>query len=132
MPTQEDEMSKPLSILVIEDHLMQQYAIQALLEGMGHRVTVASDAREALNRLNQPYDLILIDLALPEGINGLEVAKKIRQKGVSTWMVAITARTAHYSKQECLDAKINDFIAKPMTRKKLEEITHQLNKKMNA
>ena len=115
--------TKSLSILLVEDDPIQQRAMQSLLETMQHEVTVAKNGKEALNKLLFPHDLILIDIGLPHDFNGIEVAKSIRKQHISTWIVAVTAHLASYSKQQCLASGMNDFMTKPITSEKILQIT---------
>lgn len=109
-------------ILVVEDDSFQQRVIQTLLQGLGHRVEVASNGLEALEKINRPYDIILMDVGLPNDPDGVEVSRQARTEGIKTPIIAITAHIAEHSKQRCLSAGMNEFIEKPLTREKLAAI----------
>ena len=71
------------------------------------------------------YDLILMDMQMPE-MDGLQATRMIREKLVEQpVIIALTANTMQGDEQECLDAGMNDYIAKPV---KLEELVDKLEK----
>ncbi len=73
------QSTKPGSVLVVDDSLTTRMLVKALLESAGYRVTLARDGSEALGLLAQAgYDLIIIDFEMP-GLNGVEVAERIRE-----------------------------------------------------
>lgn len=92
---------------------------------MGNTVEVANDGTAALTKAHHSYDLILMDIGLPD-LDGLEVTQKIRKQGIMTPIVAITAHMANYSKQRCLEAGMTNVINKPMTQEKLLAIIESI------
>jgi two-component system, sensor histidine kinase and response regulator len=73
----------------------------------------------------QPYDLILMDVQMPE-IDGLEATRIIRQRmEIQPIIIAMTANAMKEDKDECLKAGMNDFLSKPV---KLEELVNMLAK----
>jgi PAS domain S-box-containing protein len=109
-----------LRILVAEDNRINVMLATALLGKMGHRVDTVANGREAVEALaSAPYDLVLMDVHMPE-MDGLEATKRIRtqeQAGRRRGrlpIVALTASTLDDDRQICIDAGMDDFLAKPL------------------
>jgi CheY-like chemotaxis protein len=107
-----------LKILIVEDSLVNQKFILALLEKQGHLVQVAGNGQIALNILKEnQFDLILMDLQMPL-MDGLEATKHIREKEKSSSehipIIAMTAHALKGDKDRCLNAGMDDYIAKPI------------------
>jgi two-component system, sensor histidine kinase and response regulator len=107
-----------LSVLLAEDNpVNRKYAI-ALLEKWGHRVTVATNGREAIEHAtNARFDIALVDVQMPE-VSGLEVARRIRTEETVTGrhlpIIALTARAMKGDREECLGAGMDDYLSKPL------------------
>jgi CheY-like chemotaxis protein len=119
-------------ILVADDNIVNRKVVQYLLEKKGHQVISAQDGREALNLLdNQIVDLILMDVQMPK-MNGLEATLAIREKekaGKShTPIIALTAHAMKGDRERCLEAGMDDYIAKPI---KPEELFDTMDKVVN-
>jgi PAS domain S-box-containing protein len=115
----------PLRILVAEDNLTNQKLIQRILQKLGYQADIVSDGLEALNAMRDGigYDLIFMDVQMPH-LDGLEASRKIRmlpQKQPT--IIALTANAMNNQRQECLDAGMNAFIAKPY---QIEDITQAI------
>jgi CheY-like chemotaxis protein len=120
----------PLRVLIAEDNLINQKIAARLLEKAGHRVTVASDGREALAAWRkQPFDLVLMDIQMPH-LNGFECTAAIRAiEEHAGGRVPILALTAHAIKgydQQCLDAGMDGYISKPMRAEELLAAIHRV------
>jgi CheY-like chemotaxis protein len=92
--------------------------VQAILAKRGHRVDVAENGREAIERLEQsPYDLVLMDAQMPI-MNGLQAAAAIRRfPNADRARVPIIAMTAHAMREDrekCLAAGMNEYLPKPV------------------
>jgi CheY-like chemotaxis protein len=117
-----------LRILVAEDNRINVMLATALLTKMGHRVDTVANGREALEALARaPYDLVLMDVHMPE-MDGLEATWRIRQ-AESTGrrrgrlpIVALTASTLEGDRQVCIDAGMDDFLAKPLNPEMLRAV----------
>ena len=103
-------------ILVAEDEPMNQEVARGLLENAGLVVDLADDGQQALDMAQQKeYALILMDMQLPN-LNGVEATQAIRaHPGYrQTPILALTANAYDEDRQACLDAGMNDHIAKPI------------------
>jgi PAS domain S-box-containing protein len=109
-------------VLVVEDNLVNQKVAIALLKRLGVRVDVASDGREAVERVqSRPYDLVLMDCQMPI-MNGYDATLEIRRREGAAPPVPIIAMTADViddSKERALQAGMNDFVAKPVDMRDL-------------
>ncbi|MBI5164286.1 MAG: response regulator [Magnetospirillum sp.] len=114
-----------LRILVAEDNPVNQQVAVGLLRKMGHFVDVVGDGAEAVEATRSlPYDLILMDVQMPE-MDGLEATAAIRalpSPMAQTPIVAMTANAMRGDDQTCLDAGMNGYISKPVDRNKLAEV----------
>jgi hypothetical protein len=104
----------PLTILLAEDNRVNQLLMVRLLEGRGHRVTVAPDGRVALDEVARyRYDVILMDVQMP-GMDGLEATRTLRERGVRTPVIAMTAHAMQGDRDRCLSAGMNGYVTKPI------------------
>ncbi|MTJ80531.1 MAG: PAS domain S-box protein [Telmatospirillum sp.] len=110
-------------ILLAEDEPINQEITRMLLESAGFVVDVAADGRQALTRAAEvPYTAILMDMQMPL-MGGVEATCAIRALPghIRTPILAMTANAFSEDRQRCLDAGMNDFIAKPFTPDQLFE-----------
>jgi signal transduction histidine kinase/CheY-like chemotaxis protein len=105
-------------LLLVEDNVVNQKVVLAILRKKGYRIDVANDGREALTRLEAPgsqYQLILMDVQMPV-LDGLEATRIIRRN--SRWakipIVAMTAHAMNGDRERCLDAGMDAYISKPV------------------
>jgi GAF domain-containing protein/CheY-like chemotaxis protein/HPt (histidine-containing phosphotransfer) domain-containing protein len=107
----------PLRILLAEDNVVNQKLAIRLLERLGYRADVVANGIEAIDALErQPYDLLLSDVQMPE-MDGLEATRRILERwpeGERPWIVAMTAEAMSGDRERCLEAGMNDYVAKPI------------------
>jgi PAS domain S-box-containing protein len=115
-----------MSILLAEDHVVNQKLALTLLARWGHRVVLAVNGREAVEKsAEQDFDLILMDMQMPE-MGGVEAAVLIRQReagtGRHTPIIAQTANAMAEDRERCLQAGMDAHISKPLQPQKLREL----------
>ena len=132
-------------ILVVEDNVVNQILLLRLLEKLNCRIDVAANGLEAIEALKcLPYDLVLMDCQMPE-MDGFAATRAIRDyekqvisgavspslnssftrarsKGGRMPIVALTANVMHGDKEHCLEAGMDDYIAKPVRSELLYEV----------
>ncbi len=104
------------SALLVEDNEVNQEVGQALLKELGLRVEIAPDGAVALERVQrQAYDVVLMDMQMPV-MDGLTATRGIRQLGAldDLPILAMTANAMAGDRERCLEAGMQDYIAKPI------------------
>lgn len=106
-------------VLVAEDAVASQILIRKLLEKYGLEVTVADNGRRVVEEaLNGSYDLILMDMQMPE-MSGYEATRFLRQQGCVVPIVALTASALKSDESKCLQAGCDGYLTKPIQRAEL-------------
>ncbi len=100
----------------MEDNLVNQKVVLAILRKKGYHIDVANDGREALMKLSAgTYDLVLMDVQMPV-LDGLEATRLIRRE--ARWdhlpVIAMTAHAMNGDRERCLQAGMNAYISKPV------------------
>ena len=102
------------SILVVEDERAIQIALSGLLRREGYEVEVAGSGDEAIAKLEEgPYDLVLTDLALGVGPNGMDVLRMAKEQRAETVVVMITAYGSEKIAVEAMKGGAEDYVPKP-------------------
>jgi GAF domain-containing protein/CheY-like chemotaxis protein len=112
----------PLRILLAEDNPVNQKLALRLLDRMGYRADVAGNGLEAIAALEGAvYDVVLMDIQMPE-VDGLEATRRIRRRwpGGTPRIVAMTANAMDGDREACLEAGMDDYIAKPIAPEALQ------------
>ena len=102
-------------ILIVEDEAHLAEGLRFNLEAEGHVVDVDGDGQAALDRLlanRATYDAVILDVMLP-GRDGFDVAKTIRQQGIQTPILMLTARTQVFDRVVGLKLGADDYLTKP-------------------
>ncbi|MFQ3236589.1 MAG: signal transduction histidine kinase/ActR/RegA family two-component response regulator [Paraglaciecola sp.] len=119
-----------LRVLLVEDNLINQEVMLAILKGLKINVDVAKDGLEALTMLahcqSATFDLILMDCQMPN-MDGYEATRCIRAGDAGEMfsdipIIAITANTMKNDREKCLDAGMNEYISKPINTQTLKSM----------
>ena len=103
-------------ILLVEDNPVNRQVIAALLRKRGYDVTTSSDGRQALVALErEPFAAVLMDVQMPE-MDGIETTRRLRAEPrfAEIPVIAMTAHAMTGDRERCLEAGMNDYIAKPV------------------
>jgi signal transduction histidine kinase/ActR/RegA family two-component response regulator len=105
-------------LLLVEDNLVNQKVVLAMLRKKGYHIEIANDGREALEKLETatpPYDLVLMDVQMPV-LDGLETTRVLRRdpRWENLPVVAMTAHAMTGDREKCLEAGMNGYISKPV------------------
>ncbi|GAA5115415.1 response regulator [Luteolibacter yonseiensis] len=114
-------------VLVAEDDVRNVFALTSVLEGCGVKLRIARNGREALSaleaaaeNLEEPIDLVLMDIMMPE-MDGLTAIREIRKR--REWsklpIIALTAKAMKSDQEQCLQAGASDYLSKPLDVEKL-------------
>ena len=94
-----------VSILLVEDEPGIQLAIRGLLRREGYETTVASNGKEAIEVLAaRGFDLVLTDLALPDGVSGLDLVRHVGENQPGTPVILITAYGSEHIAKDAAEA----------------------------
>jgi len=111
-------------VLIVEDNLVNQKVLQKMLQNFGIDSVVANNGQEAVEAVDQNrFDLILMDVQMPV-MDGLEATRLIREAETESRHLPIMAMTASAMKgdqEKCMKVGMDDYLAKPINKKALEE-----------
>ena len=125
---QQRDRQVALEVLLVEDNPVNQQLAVRLLEKWGHRVTLAANGQLALDALEQgTFDIALMDMQMPV-MSGIEATREIRRREAARGnsrlpIIAMTANAMQGDREACLDAGMDDYIAKPI---KAADLAHKL------
>ncbi|PUB16206.1 ATP-binding protein [Yoonia sediminilitoris] len=112
-------------ILLAEDNAINSEVAKALLESFGATVTVVENGQLVIGRLReQSFDFVIMNQQMPV-MDGIAATQELRAMGCAAPMVSLTANAFAEDRQRCLDAGMDDFVAKPVTREKIAAILAQ-------
>ena len=110
----------PLRILIAEDNYICRRVLTLMLERYGYSVTSVEDGQKCLNEaIQNRYDLIFLNIEMPS-MDGIECTRCLRNAGVHSSIVAVTATHAEHARLDCLAAGMNGYIEKPVTANELK------------
>ncbi|MCX8068929.1 MAG: ATP-binding protein, partial [Thermodesulfovibrionales bacterium] len=129
------------AILLVEDNPINQQVATEMLKEAGLDVTIASNGREAIEKiLTGTFDLALMDIQMPE-IDGYKATKEIRkiEKFKDFPIIAMTAHAMTGDRDKCINAGMNDYVSKPIDPRELYQIlakwlknSHEIDTKVEA
>ncbi len=124
-PPAEQEPARPMRVLLVEDNPVNLMVGQRLLSVLGTHCDSATNGEAALLRMSASrYDLVLMDCQMPV-MDGYTATRRWREHEAASGgrrlpIVAMTANAMAGDRQKCLDAGMDDYLAKPVTRGELE------------
>ncbi|MCR5056453.1 MAG: response regulator transcription factor [Clostridia bacterium] len=108
-----------MQILIVEDELRLAKALKQILEEKKYMVDTVADGQDGLDyALSGIYDVIILDVMLPK-MDGMTVAKKLRESSVSTPIIMLTAKDTIKDKITGLDSGADDYMTKPFSPNEL-------------
>ncbi|USD66897.1 response regulator [Vibrio sp. SCSIO 43136] len=134
---QEVEPVTGLNILVVEDNKVNQMVVKTILERAGESVTIAENGQVAIDLLtkHQDFDLVLMDCQMPV-LDGFEATRQIRQGAAGDLakriiIIAMTANAMTGDRELCLEAGMDDYLTKPVNKRRLYEVLNQWSNAAN-
>lgn len=104
-----------MRVLLVEDEVGLAGALARGLSSEGFGVDVSHDGLDGLHRAReQAYAAIVLDIMLP-GMNGYQVCRTLRDEGVWTPILMLTAKSGEFDEAEALDTGADDFLSKPFS-----------------
>jgi CheY-like chemotaxis protein len=102
-------------VLLVDDDMRNLFALAKVLDDRGLQVIKAEAGDKALSllRAGTEADLILMDIMMP-GLDGYQTTRAIRELGIRTPIIALTAKAMKEDRDRCLAAGANDYLAKPV------------------
>jgi CheY-like chemotaxis protein len=122
---------RPVTVLLVEDDVVNMTMARRMLEKMGHTVVCARNGMEALDCLQAPgVDVVLMDIQMPE-MDGIEATRLIRSdpRFIPYAQVPIIALTAHAmagDKEKFLSRGMDAYLSKPFDHVRLRELLHRI------
>lgn len=114
-------MSALRKVLVVDDDPVVGKSFKRVLSGKGYIVVTAEDGYDALTKLqSEKYDAVFTDLRMP-GMNGLEVAERIKARQPWTPVVIVTGYGSRTSEERARAAGVSDFLHKPLSPEMIED-----------
>ncbi len=121
-----------MRILLVEDSQRLARSVQAGLRKLGHAVDVVFDGTTGLSYAKvNPYDVVLLDIMLP-GLDGLSVLSQLRDFGVDTQVLLLTARDTVEDRVRGLDTGADDYLVKPFAFEELAARVEALGRRVRG
>lgn len=120
----ESRAARKLKVLVVDDQSVNRRLLQIMLGHMGHENASATDGFECLAVLEKKaFDVIIVDIEMP-GMDGFELARRIRAADMpfsQPYLIALTAHTSPGIREQCFSAGMNAYLSKPISPRALDE-----------
>lgn len=128
-PSKDGEDHQPCDILLVEDNAVNLLVAKKMIEKEGYRVATAKNGLDAIQKAKSgDYQLIFMDCQMPV-MDGFEATAKLRalekkqkQQSQPLRIIAMTAHAMDNDRQRCLDAGMDEYLAKPLQKEKLKAI----------
>ena len=121
-----------MHVLLVEDDIRISRVVQRALSEVGHEVDVAHDGADGLARAEEtPYDLLVLDVMLPER-DGFSIARELRRQRQRTPILMLTARDAVADRVRGLDAGADDYLPRPFALEEFLARVRALGRRTSA
>tara|TARA_R110002095_G_scaffold48063_3_gene42785 strand:+ start:10740 stop:12719 length:1980 start_codon:yes stop_codon:yes gene_type:complete len=130
-----DFIKQDCRILLVEDGIYNQRLINFLLTKAGAEIHILENGQRAIDELLQSqtagdplgeiYDLILMDIQMPV-LDGYTTTRQLRSLGFTKPIIALTAHAMTHDRQKCLDAGCDDYLSKPIDRRKMIQVINSV------
>ena len=109
-----NSLPEELSILLVEDNLINQKVAQSIFKNIGYEIELAKNGAEAITLTGEKeYDIIFMDLFMPE-VDGFEATERIRKNGIEIPIIAMSADSDDERKAEAIEVGMDDYLTKPV------------------
>lgn len=116
-----------MKILIAEDNLMNQLLMKIYMSQLGWTYVIVENGLLAVESCKTgDFDFIFMDIRMPE-LDGIEATKLIRAFNTKIPIIAVTAHFEFHTRQECINAGMNEFIEKPFTCEQIESVITRLS-----
>lgn len=118
------ELKAKIKILVVEDNLLCRKLVTFFLKKWGFKYEAVANGKLAMENLKlEKYDLILLDIQMPE-MDGYKTAQKIRSElKLGLPIIAMTSHASEEERKRCLKSGMNDYLTKPINEEELYNLT---------
>lgn len=113
--------ARDLEVLLVEDNAVNTKLMLRMLAILGFRADHAGDGEASLRSCEErDYGLVLMDVQLP-GMDGMEATRRLRARGFTGTIIALTAHAMPEDRERCLESGMNDYLTKPVQMERLRE-----------
>lgn len=122
-----------MKVLYVEDNPANVFLVKRVAKMGQHEIVNYIDGDQAIQKFNEINpDLVLMDIQLAGGMSGLDVVKKLREQGIQTPIIAVTAYAMVGDKERCIEAGCTDYLAKPLPIPRLVDIFKHYSDEVEA
>jgi len=115
----DNNTTKHPKVLVVEDDPAYQRILEIYIKRAGGNCDCLFDGKEALNTITENhYDLLFVDINIP-GLDGIMLAKLLRERGCDRPLIAITALKLESLKRNALEVGFNEYFQKPISEEQI-------------
>jgi DNA-binding response OmpR family regulator len=109
-----DIATENANVLVVDDEGAIRYSVSKTLQRVGYTVSEASSGEEAIEILtSQPFDVVLTDIRMPPGLDGVELVRRIKEQSADTIVILMTGYPSLSTAVEALRLGAHDYLIKP-------------------
>lgn len=124
--------NRMMKIMYVEDNQANISLLRRIARMGGHEVINYTNGEHALTNFEQDHpDLVLMDLQLEGRISGLDVVKQLRERGIRTPIIAVTAYAMVGDRERCIDAGCDSYLSKPLPVAELVELVQNYEQKLD-